>query len=124
MGFLIFDKRFTFLQEVTKRKVLILVITSQNGMLTVPHGFHQFWQYLSCNLQKKLLVGVFVSLNNRIKYIKVTYVFRSPAGRFTVESKEYGNALFSCFDLFITFRRILLWIQGLKSSFAASYLLY
>ena len=37
-----------------KRQVSILVITSQNGMLTIPNGFRQFWQHLSCNFEKKL----------------------------------------------------------------------
>ena len=50
-------------------------------------------------VNKLLLSGVIVSLNRWIKYIIVTY--RSPAGRFTVECKEYGNTLFSCFDFFI-----------------------
>ena len=44
-------------------------------MLTVPHGFRQFWHYLSCYLEKKLfLLGVIVSLNRGIKYNKVTFL--------------------------------------------------
>ena len=42
MEFLVFEKRFIFLQEVTKRQVPILVIMLQDGMLTIPHGLRQF----------------------------------------------------------------------------------
>ena len=41
-------------------------------------------------------------MHRRRKDIKVTFVsFGLHAGRFTVEVKEHGNALFSYFDIFI-----------------------
>ena len=42
MEFLFFDTRFIFEQEVAKRQVPILVIMSQNRLLTIPDGFRQF----------------------------------------------------------------------------------
>ena len=71
--------------------------------VTIPHGFSQFWQYLSCNFEKKLfLSGVIVLVNRRRKDIKVKFVtFSFHSGRFTVICKEYGNKLFSYFDIFI-----------------------
>ena len=66
--------------------------------VTIPHGFCQFWQYLSCNFEKKS--GVIVSVNRR--NIKVTFVsFSFLLGRFTIICKEYGNKLFSYFNIFI-----------------------
>ena len=50
---LILDTRFILWKDVTKREVPNLVIASQNGMLTIPHGFFKFWQYLSSNFEKK-----------------------------------------------------------------------
>ena len=42
-------------------QVPILVITSQNRMLTIPHGVCQFWQHLSCNFEKKrFLSGIII----------------------------------------------------------------
>ena len=39
--------------------------------VTILHGFCQFWQYLSCNFEKKLfLSGVIVSVNRLRKDIK------------------------------------------------------
>ena len=94
-----------------------LVNASQNALLTIPHGFRQFWQHLSCNFEKKLfLSGVIVSVNSQRKDIKVIFVsFRFRAGRFTVECKEYGSTLFSYLDIFMYFSWNLLWIQGLQS---------
>ena len=71
--------------------------------VTIPHRFREFWQYLSCNFGKELfLSGVIVSVNRRRKDIKVTSVSSSlHSGRFTVECEEYGNKLFSYFDIFI-----------------------
>ena len=70
--------------------------------ILIPHGFCQFWQYLS-NFQKKLFLSrVIVSVNRRRKNIKVTFVsFSFHSGRLTVICKEYGNKLFSYFDVFI-----------------------
>ena len=66
--------------------------------VTIPHGFCQFWQYLSCNFEKKS--GVIVSVNRR--NIKVTFVsFSFLLGRFTIICKEYGNKLFSYLNIFI-----------------------
>ena len=66
--------------------------------VTIPHGFCQFWQYLSCNFEKKS--GVIVSVNRR--NIKVTFVsFSFLLGRFTIICKQYGNKLFSYFNIFI-----------------------
>ena len=52
---------------------------------------------------KKLFFSeVIVSVNRRRKDIKVTFVFFSfHSGRFPVIYKEYGNKLFSYFDIFI-----------------------
>ena len=36
-----------------ERQVPILVITSQNRVLTIPHRVCQFWQHFSCNFAKK-----------------------------------------------------------------------
>ena len=71
--------------------------------VTIPHGFCQFWQYLSYNFEKKLfLSGVIVSVNRRRKDIKVKFVsFSFHSGRFTVICKEYENKLFSYFDTFL-----------------------
>ena len=71
--------------------------------ITIPHGFRQFWQYLLCNFEKKLfLSGVIVSLNRQRKDIELTFVsFSLHSGRFRVKCKEYGNKLFSYFDIFI-----------------------
>ena len=71
--------------------------------VTIPHGFSQFWQYLSRNFEKKLfLSGVIVLVNRRRKDIKVKFVtFNFHSGRFTVICKEYGNKLFSYFDISI-----------------------
>ena len=73
--------------------------------VTIPHGFCQFWLYLSGNFEKKLfLSGVIVSVNRRRKDIKVTFVsFSFHSRRFIVTCKEYGNKLFSYFDIFIQF---------------------
>ena len=62
----------------------------------------QFWQYLS-NFEKKLFLSrVIVSVKERRKDIKVTFVsFGFHSGRLTVICKEYGNKLFSYFDIFI-----------------------
>ena len=70
--------------------------------IAIPHGFYQFWQYLS-NFQKKVFLSrVIVSVNRRRKNIKVTFVsFSFHSGRLTVIFKEYGNKLFSYFDIFI-----------------------
>ena len=58
---------------------------------------------MSYSFEKKLFISeVSVSVNRRRKYIRVTFVsFGLHAGRFTVECKEYGNTLFSYFDIFI-----------------------
>ena len=71
--------------------------------VTIPQGFRQFWQYLSCNFEKKLfLSGIIASVNRRRKDIKVIFVsFSLHSGRFTVECKEYGNKVFSYFDIFM-----------------------
>ena len=71
--------------------------------VTIPHGFCQLWQCLSCNFEKKLsLSAVIVSVNRQRKDIKVTFVsFSFHSGRFTVICKEYGNKLFSNFGIFI-----------------------
>ena len=96
MEFLILDTRLIFKKKVTGREAPILVITSQNGTLTIPHGLSQVWQYLSCNFEKNpFLSGVTVSENWRRKGIKVTFVsFDLRAVKFTVACKEYGNTLF------------------------------
>ena len=41
--------------------------------------------------------------------------FSLHSGRFRVECKEFGNKLFSYFELSYACCRILLWIQGLQS---------
>ena len=84
-------------------QVPTLVITSKNGMLTIPHRFCLFWQHLSCNSEKKLFIsGVIVSVNIWKKDFKKTFVgFRLHAGRFLVECKKYGNTQFLYFDIFI-----------------------
>ena len=89
------------------------MVTSQNGMLTIRHGFRQICQHLSCNFERKtFLLGLIVSVNRQRKDTKVKFLsFDLHAGRFTVECTGYGNTLFSD-----TFRKILLWIQGLQSS--------
>ena len=69
--------------------------------LTIPHRFRQFWQYLSCNFEKKSSFGSICSVSRRRKEIKVIVSFRPHTGRFTVGYKEYGNTLFSYFDFFI-----------------------
>ena len=55
------------------------------------------------NFEKKLsLSGVIVSVHRRRKDIKVTFVsFGLHTGRFSVVCKEYGNTLFSYYDIFI-----------------------
>ena len=77
--------------------------SNSGDYVTIPHGFCQFWQYLSCNFESKLfLLGVIVSVNRWRKDIKVTFVSSSfHSGRFTVICKEYGNKRFSYFDSFI-----------------------
>ena len=72
------------------------MVTSQNGMLTICHGFRQICQHLSCNFEgKTFLSGLIVSVNRRRKDMKVTFVsFGLYAGRFTVECTEYGKTLF------------------------------
>ena len=86
------------------------MVTSQNGMLTIPDGFRQFWRHLSCNFERKtFLLVLIVSVNRRRKDMKETFVsFDLYAGRSTAECAEYGNTLFP-----YTFRKILLWILGL-----------
>ena len=71
--------------------------------VTIPHGFFQFWQYLLSNFEKKLFLSRVIGSVNRLrKDIKVTFVFFSfHSGRFPVIYKEYGNKLFSYFDIFI-----------------------
>ena len=79
-------------------------------------------------LKKKLffLSGVIVSVNRRRKDIKATFASLGlHARRFTVEYTEYGNTLFSYFDIFIYVSSNFtldsrLWVHRL----AASHLLY
>ena len=40
--FRILDTSSYFNKKLTKRKILGLVIASQNGMLAIPHGFFKF----------------------------------------------------------------------------------
>ena len=139
MEFLVFEKRFIFLQEDTKRQVPILVIMLQDGMLTIPHGLRQFWQHCHVILKKKLfLSGIIVSVTRRRKDITVTFVSSGfHAGRFTVECTEYDDEydmmnmiwmyrkLFSYYDIFMYLSSnftldLRLWIHRL----AASHLLY
>ena len=77
--------------------------SNSGDYVTIPHEFCQLWQYLSCYFEKKLFFSeVIVSVNRRRKDIKVTFVFFSfHSGRFPVIYKEYGNKLFSYFDIFI-----------------------
>ena len=70
--FFTFDARFIFREEVTKRKVLILMVTSQN-----------------------------VNNSSRISSILTYSLCGLHTGRFTVDFKEYGNTLFSYFEFFI-----------------------
>ena len=70
--FFTFDARFIFREEVTKRKVLILMVTSQN-----------------------------VNNSSRISSTLTYSLYGLHTGRFTVEFKEYGNTLFSYFEFFI-----------------------
>ena len=67
--------------------------------------------------KKNFLSGLIVSVNRRKKDTKVTFVSLGlHAERFTVECTEYGNTLFSYFDISTKrIRSILLWIQGLQS---------
>ena len=97
------DTTFILSQEVTKIQVLILVITSQNGKLTIRHGFRWFWKYLSRDFEKKpFSFGSNCISGSTEKDIKVTLVSLSlHAERFTVECREYGNMLFSYFEIFI-----------------------
>ena len=85
--------------------------------VTIPQGFRQFWQNLSFDFEKKLLLSeVIVSVNRRRKDSKVALVsFGLHSGRFTLECKEYGNKLFSYFNIFIQVLSNLLKIQWLKS---------
>ena len=54
-------------------------------------------------MKKTFSSGVIVSVNRRRKAIQVTFVsFGLHAWRFTVECTEYGNTLFSYFDIFIS----------------------
>ena len=79
----------------------ILVTTSQNGKLTIPHGFRQFWQYLPCNFERNFFSGVIVLISGQRKAIEVTFVsFGLYARRFTVECAKYATRLFSYFDIF------------------------
>ena len=56
-----------------------MVITSHNGMLTIPQRFCQLWQYLACNVEiKTFLSGVIGSMNRQRTHI---CVFRSPCTR-------------------------------------------
>ena len=70
--------------------------------VAIPHGFGEFWQYSSFNFEKLSISGITVLVNRWRKDIKVTSTsFSLHSGRFTVERKEYGNKLFSCFYIFI-----------------------
>ena len=74
--------------------------------VTIPHGFSQFWQYLSCNFEKKLfLSGVIVLVNRRRKDMKVKFMtFSFHSGRFTVICKEYlKQAIFIFWHFHIRF---------------------
>ena len=85
-----------------KGRVPILVITWQNGTLTILYWFHQFWQHLSCDFERKLfLSGGTVSVNRRRKDIKVASVsFDLHAGRFI---EECTHAIFIFWHFYIRF---------------------
>ena len=86
------------LTRITKRKVSILLVTSQ--FLT---DFVNSDNICHVILKTKLfLSGVLVSVNRRRKDIKLIFVSLSfHSGRSTVICKEYGNKLFSYFDILI-----------------------
>ena len=106
------------------------MITSQNGMLTIPQRFCQLWQYLACNVEIKTFPsGVIGSMNRQRTDIKVTFVsFSLHARRFTVEQgTEYGNMLFSYFDIFIYVLSnftLIQWLQSICSVAQTFQLLY
>ena len=92
---------------------------SQNRMPKIPHEFRQFWQHLSCSFEKKNFLSVVIVSVNRRGKDKVTFVsFGLRAGRFTVECPEYGNTLFSYFDIIIKVSSNFFWIQGLQSIYS------
>ena len=69
-------------------------------MLTIPHEFRHYICHVI--LKNNFVSVVIVTVSRRRKDIKVTFVFLGiHAGRFTAEWTEYGNTLFSYFDIFI-----------------------
>ena len=92
-------------------------------------GLVNFDNICHVNLRKKTFLSrLIVSVNRRRKDIKVTFVsFSLYAGKFKVEFKEYGNALFSYFhirfvEFYFGFKDYR--VFTLSHRLTASYLLY
>ena len=95
MEFLILDTRFILEQEGTKRQAPILVITSQNEMFTIPHGFCQFDNICHVVLKKNpFLSGV------RKVFIYVSSNFTLDSGITEYWQCHIGLQFQTCFIIF------------------------